>query len=100
MIQFNNIDIYMKTIHEKEKKLDQVLRELKNLKILKDSQIKELDILEQQKNQLEIEKAELQTRYNSIEKENEKLKENLEKLKLHEIDERRKEVVFSEKIEH
>ncbi len=48
----------MKTIHEKEKKLDQVLNELKNLEILKNSQVAELDILEKQKNQLEIEKAE------------------------------------------
>ena len=79
MIQFNNIDIYMKTIHEKEKKLDQVLNELKNLEILKVSKAAELEILENQKNQLEIEKRELQTKYNSMEEENEKLKQNLEK---------------------
>ena len=85
MIQFNNIDIYMKTILEKEKKLEQVLNELKNLEILKVSKAAELEILENQKNQLEIEKRELQTKYNSMEVENEKLKENLEKFKLKEI---------------
>lgn len=89
----------MKTIHEKEKKLDQVLNELKNLETLKISQVAELDILEKQKNQLEIEKAELLTRYNSTEEENEKLKQNLEKFKQKEIDEQRKEAEFSEKID-
>ena len=51
MIQFNNIDIYMKTIDEKEKKLEEVLNDLKNLEISKHSQLKELKVLEHQKNQ-------------------------------------------------
>ena len=50
----------MKTIDEKEKKLQEVLNELKNLEIGKPKQLEELEILERQKNQLEIEKQELQ----------------------------------------
>ena len=90
MIQFNNIDIYMKTILEKEKKLDQVLRELKNLENLNNSQVDELDILEKQKNQLEIENKELQSKYDLIEEENQNLKQNLEKFKLKEIEGQKK----------
>ena len=43
----------MKTIHEKEKKLDKILNELKKLEISKPSQKAELEILEQQKNMFE-----------------------------------------------
>ena len=46
----------MKTIDEKEKKLEEVLKELKNLEIVKPQQLEKLQILEKQKNQLEIEK--------------------------------------------
>ena len=74
MIQFNNIDIYMKTIDEKEKKLTEILNELKNLEILKPNQMEQLEILKTQKNQLEIEKEELQNKYNSLDRENEILK--------------------------
>ena len=80
----------MKTILEKEKKLDQVLRELKNLETLNNSQVDELDILEKQKNQLEIEKKELQSKYALIEEENQNLKHNLEKFKLKEIEGQKK----------
>ena len=67
MIQFNNIDIYMKTIDEKEKKLNDILNQLKNLEILNPNKIIELENLEKQKNQLEIEKEELQNKYIALE---------------------------------
>ena len=44
----------MKSIDEKEKKLLEVLNELKNLKINDPGQIAEFKLLENQKNQLEI----------------------------------------------
>ena len=50
----------MKTIDEKEKKLEDALNELKNLELIKPGEIEELDLLKNQKNQLEIEKNELQ----------------------------------------
>ena len=50
----------MKTINEKEKKLTELLNELKNLEIDKTDQLKELEFLNNQKNQLQIEKTELQ----------------------------------------
>ena len=43
----------MKTIDEKEKKLQEVLNELKNLEIGKPKQLAELEILEKQKESLE-----------------------------------------------
>ena len=64
----------MKTIDEKEKKFLQILNELKNLEIVRPKQLEELEILEKQKNQLEIEKTELQKKYNSLEQINENLK--------------------------
>ena len=67
----------MKTIDEKEKKFDQILNELKNLEIFNPNQLEELEILKKQKNQLEIEKAELQKQYNSLEEVNENLKKKI-----------------------
>ena len=64
----------MKTIDEKEKKFEEVLKELKNLEIGNLNQLEELEILKNQKNQLEIEKVELQKKYNSLEEINENLK--------------------------
>ena len=66
----------MKTINEKEKKLTELLNELKNLEIDKTDQLKELEFLNNQKNQLQIEKTELQEKYNSLEQLNENLKKS------------------------
>ena len=70
----------MKTIDEKEKKLKEILNELKNLEIIKPKHLEKLEILEKQKNQLEIEKTELQKKYNSLEQINENLKKYLYKI--------------------
>ena len=64
----------MKNIDEKEKKLQEVLNELKNLEIGKPHQLEELENLEKQKNQLEIEKIDLQKKNNSLKQINENLK--------------------------
>ena len=89
----------MKTIDEKEKKFDQILNELKNLQIFNPNQMEELEILKKQKNQLEIEKAELQKKYNSLEQINENLKIKLEEIEKREINDKIKEEEFSEKID-
>ena len=56
----------MKSISEKEKKLIEILDKLKNLENIKPNKILELENLEYQKNQLEIEKKEIEQRYNSL----------------------------------
>ena len=89
----------MKTIDEKEKKFDQILNELKNLEIFNPNQLEELEILKIQKNQLEIEKAELQKQYNSLEEVNENLKKKLLDLEERETKDKIKEEQFSEKID-
>ena len=99
MIQFNNIDIYMKTIHEKEKKLDEALDKLKSLEFSKHAKITALEILEQQKNQLEIENSELQKKYEVLEEENKKLRNEFDDFKKKDKAEKIKEEEFSEKID-
>ena len=89
----------MKTIDEKEKKFDQILNELKNLEIAKPQQLEKLEILEKQKNQLEIEKTELQKKYNSLEEINENLKKKLLDLEERESKDKIREEQFSEKID-
>ena len=56
MIQFNNIDIYMKTLNEKEKKLSDAIEKLNNLEFQSHNLADEIVTLDHQKNQLEIEK--------------------------------------------
>ena len=56
--QFNNINLYMKNVYEKEKKLFDVLKKLNNFDFHSIHQKNELDQLNNQKNQLEIEKKE------------------------------------------
>ena len=89
----------MKTIDEKEKKFDQVLNELKNLEIFNPNQLEELEILKKQKNQLEIEKVELQNQYKSLKDINENLKKKLIDLEERETKDKMKEEQFSEKID-
>ena len=64
----------MKSISEKEKKLLETLDKLKNLENIKPDKILELENLYNQKNQLEIEKKEIEERYNLLQQENEILK--------------------------
>ena len=89
----------MKTIDEKEKKLKEILAELKNLEIGKPQQLEELEFLKNQKNQLEIEKGELQKKYNSLELINENLKKKLVDLEERKASDKIKEEQFSEKID-
>ena len=54
MIQFNNIDIYMKTLNEKEKKLSDAIEKLNNLEFQSHNLADEIVTLDHQKNQLEL----------------------------------------------
>ena len=60
----------MKTIDEKEKKLNDILNKLKNLEVINANKVSELENLEVYKNQLEIENQELQNKYKSLKEEN------------------------------
>ena len=78
MIQFINIVIYMNSFNEKEKKLLATLEKLKNFEILTVKHSKEIKLLENKKNQLEIEKTELVKKYNFMKNEYEQLKVKLD----------------------
>ena len=89
----------MNSILEKEKKLNIALAKLKNLN-LEDPDIKEnIEILGEQKNQLEIEKSELEKKYKTLVDEHDNLSIKLEKLQNREKIEEKKRLEFSEKID-
>ena len=89
----------MNSILEKEKKLNIALAKLKNLN-LEDPDIKEnIEILGEQKNQLEIEKLELEKKYKTLVDEHDNLSRKLEELQNREKIEEKKRLEFSEKID-
>ena len=84
----------MKTIDEKEKKLAEVLNQLKNLELIGESQTEELDLLKSQKNQLEIEKKELEEKYLHLQDENLKLNDKFEEFKKNDVEEKKRRRFF------
>ena len=99
MIQFINIDIYMKNIDEKEKKLKDTLKKLGEINIQHNEELDKVAILKDQKNQLEIEKNQINKSLQRMEEENLKLKSQLDELKKDYEISRRKENRFTEKID-
>ena len=99
MIQFINIDIYMKNINEKEKKLKDTLKKLGEINIQHNEELNKVAILKDQKNQLEIEKKQITTSIQSLEEENLKLKSQLKELKRNYEISKKKENHFTEKID-
>ena len=88
----------MKTQSEKEKKLDNALSKLINLNL--NVNLKEnLQNLNYQKNQLEIEKKEIENKFNNLMAEYEKIKTKLEDMDKRKKYEQKKEIEFSEKID-
>ena len=89
----------MNSILEKEKKLNIALAKLKNLN-LEDPDIKEnIEILGEEKNQLEIEKLELEKKYKTLVDDHDNLSRKLEELQNREKIEEKKRLEFSEKID-
>ena len=89
----------MNSILEKEKKLNIALAKLKNLN-LEDPHTKEnIEILGEQKNQLEIEKSEIEKKYQTLLDEHNNLTTKLEELQNKEKIEEKKRLEFSEKID-
>ena len=70
----------MKTLYEKEKKLNEVLEKLNLLNPQTPDLRETIANLDYQKNQLEIEKKDLETRYKNLLKEHHQLKVKLEEL--------------------
>ena len=99
MIQFINIDIYMKNIDEKEKKLTDTLKKLREINVQDYNELNEITILRDQKNQLEIEKNHITKSLQSLEEENLKLKSQVNELKKDYEISKRKESQLDQKID-
>ena len=70
----------MKTSNEKEKKLVLALSKLKNLNYENPALANDLQNLDDQKNQLEIEKKQIETKYGNLIQDYEQLKQKLDKI--------------------
>ena len=77
----------MKTSYEKEKKLNIALSKLKKLNFENPNLKNNIEKLSIQKNQLEIEKKELENRYSLLLQENESLKQKFDDFKRREVEE-------------
>ena len=89
----------MNSILEKEKKLNIALAKLKNLNLGDLGIKKNIEILGEQKNQLEIEKSELEKKYKTLVDEHDNLSRKLEEFQDREKIEKKKRLEFSEKID-
>ena len=89
----------MKTLNEKEKKLQEVLNKLQVLNLQSYDQIENYEFLKSQKNQLEIEKQELENKFNKLEYENENLKLRIKQAETQRKADNYKEKKFEKKID-
>jgi 5-formyltetrahydrofolate cyclo-ligase len=89
----------MNSINEKEKKLNIALAELKNLDLSNPDLKNNIENLGNQKNQLEIEKVDLEKKYKLLLEEHSDLTKKLEEIQNKEKIEERKQIEFSEKID-
>ena len=87
----------MNSVNEKEKKLSLALTKLKNLNLENPDIKNNLENLTLQKNQLEIEKHELEEKYKSLMLDFNNLTKKLDEFKNYEIKEQKKQLEFSEK---
>ena len=89
----------MNSLTEKEKKLTSVLERLKNLNFKNPILDKNIEEFNDKKNQLEIEKKDLEHKYNILKEDYDLLSGKLEEIKNREKLEERKQIEFSEKID-
>jgi 5-formyltetrahydrofolate cyclo-ligase len=89
----------MKSVIEKEKKLNLALTKLKNLNLKNPDIKKNIKNLSAQKNQLEIEKQELEEKYKSLEDDYNNLTKKLDEFKNLEKVEQKRQMEFSDKID-
>ena len=89
----------MKIDSEKEKKLSFALNKLKSLNLQNPTLNNNLENLRDQKNQLEIEKKEIDEKYQNLISDHNILKQKLEDIRKQKANEQKKEIEFSEKID-
>ena len=89
----------MNSVIEKEKKLNLALTKLKNLNFKNPDIKKNIENLSIQKNQLQIEKQELEEKYKSILNHYNNLSKKLDEFQNNEKIEKKKQTEFSEKID-
>ena len=89
----------MKTETEKEKKLIFALNRLKSLNLKNPILMTNLENLNAQKNQLEIEKNQIEKKYLDLKSEHKVLNQKLDNISKQKIAEKKKETEFSEKID-
>ena len=89
----------MKYFSEKEKKLEMALDKLKKLNLVDDEGLKNIEFLSNQKNQLEIEKKELQNKHSDLIREHNKLKDQLKIIKNKNSKHKLDQLKFNEKID-
>ena len=89
----------MNSLIEKEKKLNLALTKLKNLNLKNPDIKKDIENLNNQKNQLEIEKQELEEKYKSLVDDYGNLSKKLDEFENKEKFEKKKQIEFSEKID-
>jgi 5-formyltetrahydrofolate cyclo-ligase len=89
----------MKSVIEKEKRLNLALTKLKNLNLKNPEIKKNIENLNSQKNQLEIEKQELEEKYKSLTDDFNNLSKKLDEFQNLEKIEQKKQIEFSEKID-
>ena len=89
----------MNSVIEKEKKLNLALSKLKNLNLKNPDVKKNIENLNSQKNQLEIEKQEIEEKYKSLIDDYNSLSKKLDGLHNQEKAEQKRQIEFSEKID-
>ena len=89
----------MKYFSEKEKKLEIALHKLKKLNLIDEDSQKNIEFLSDQKNQLEIEKKEFQSKHESLMNEHQKLKDHLKSIKDKNYARKLDQIRFNEKID-
>ena len=89
----------MNSLIKKEKKLNLALTKLKNLNLKNPDIKKDVENLNNQKNQLEIEKQELEEKYKNLLDDYNQLSKKLDEFQNREKIEKKKQIEFSEKID-
>jgi chromosome segregation ATPase len=89
----------MNSVTEKEKKLNLALAKLKELNLKNPNIKKNIESLSIQKNQLEIEKEELEQKYKTLVDDYNDLNKKLDEFQNNEKIEKKKQIEFSEKID-
>ena len=89
----------MNSVIEKEKKLNLALTKLKNLNLKNPNLKKDIENLSEQKNQLEIEKQELEEKFKSLAGDYNNLCKKLDEFQSYDKIEKKKQIEFSEKID-